>query len=94
MDNTIVWIIIAGFYAPLHFIPPALLVLFKADEEMRKTCLKRSLLDSSLSMLLAFGIVYYIGLENMSLAMGVLLVAILLPYIRVIKVVTRTSTID
>ncbi len=89
MDNTIVWIIIAGFYAPLHYIPPVLLVLFKTDEDMRAFCMKRSLIDSTISMTLAFGIVYLIGLDNMLLAMAVLLIGLLIPYFRVLKVVLR-----
>jgi len=89
MDNTIVWIIIAGFYAPLHYMPPVLLVLFKTSEDNRKSELKGALIDCTISMVLAFVLVYLVGLENMLLAMMILLVALFLPYIRVIKAVLR-----
>ena len=89
MDNTIVWIIIIAFYAPLHYMPPVLLVLFKTPEEKRKTELTGALIDCSISMVLAFVLVYLVGLENMLLAMMILLVALFLPYIRVIKAVLR-----
>lgn len=91
MDNTIVWIIIIGFYAPLHYMPPVLLVLFKASEENRKTELKGALVDCTISMVLAFVLVYLVGLESMLLAMMILLAALFLPYIRVIKTVLRQS---
>jgi len=89
MDNAIVWIIIIGFYAPLHYMPPVLLVLFKTSEENRKAELKGALIDCTLSMVLAFVLVYLVGLDNMLLAMMILLVALFLPYIRVIKAVVR-----
>jgi len=89
MDNTIVWIIIAGFYAPLHYMPPVLLVLFKTSEDNRKSELTGALIDCTISMVLAFVLVYLVGLENMLLAMMILLVALFLPYIRVIKAVLR-----
>ncbi|NNJ93044.1 MAG: hypothetical protein HKP55_15315 [Gammaproteobacteria bacterium] len=89
MDNTIVWIIIAGFYAPLHYMPPVLLVLFKTSEENRKPELKGALVDCTISMVLAFVLVYLVGLENMLLAMMILLAALFLPYIRVIRAALR-----
>ena len=89
MDNTIVWIIIIGFYAPLHYMPPILLVLFKTSEENRQAELKGALIDCTLSMALAFVLVYLVGLDNMLLAMMILLVALFLPYIRVIKAVLQ-----
>jgi len=85
MDNTIVWIIIIGFYAPLHYMPPVLLVLFKTSEENRKSELRGALIDCTLSMVFAFLLVYLVGLDNMLLAMGILLIALFLPYIRVVK---------
>lgn len=85
MDNTIIWLIIIGFYAPLHYMPPVLLVMFKTSDENRRSELKGALLDCTVSMLLAFVLVYLVGLDNMLLAMGILLVALFLPYIRVVK---------
>ena len=92
MDNTIVWIIIAGFYAPLHYIPPILLVLFKTAPENRNFCIKRSVIDSSFSMLVAFGLVFYLGAEQILQAMVILLLALLFPYIRVAKVLLKNRS--
>lgn len=89
MDNLIVWIIIAAFYAPLHYLVPVLLVLFKSDENNRKSHLTHSLIDSTLSMALAFGLVFYLGTDNIMQAMIILLVAMFFPYIRVTKVMLQ-----
>jgi len=86
MDDIIIWVIIIGFYAPLHFIPPILLVMFKSDKPVRSIALRRSLIDCSLSMALAFVVIYFIGLDNMLLAMAILFGAMFLPYLRVIKI--------
>lgn len=94
MDNIIVWGIIIGFYAPLHYIPPILMILLKTREETRKFCLQRALVDCTISMLLAFGMVYLVGLDNMLLAMAILLAALLMPYIRVVKVVLQNRNPD
>lgn len=92
MDDIIVWSIIIGFYAPLHYLPPILMILFKTPAETRKYCLTRALVDCTFSMVLAFGLVYLVGLDNMMLAMTILLVGLFLPYIRVIKVVIKNRT--
>jgi hypothetical protein len=89
MDNTIVWIIIIGFYAPLHYLPPILLILFNTPEEDKKAGLKGAVTDCTVSMILAFALVYLVGLDNMLLAMTILLIALFLPYIRVITTVLK-----
>lgn len=86
MDNIIVWGIIIGFYAPLHYLPPILMILLNTPEEKRKSGLKHAIIDCTISMLLAFVLVYLVGLDNMLLAMSILLVALFLPYIRVARV--------
>ena len=45
-------------------------------------------------MLGAFLLVYLIGLDNMLLAMTILLAALFLPYIRVIKVALKDKTAE
>lgn len=89
MDNTIVWIIIIGFYAPLHFLPPLLMTLFKTGDTDRKKALQGTAIDCGISMIVAFILVYLVGLDNMLLAMLILLVAMFLPYLRVIKLMLR-----
>ena len=89
MDDTIIWIIIIGFYAPLHYLPPILMVLFKTTNENRSKMIRDTVIDCTASMVLAFGLVALVGLENMLLAMFILLLAIFLPYLRVIRVMIK-----
>lgn len=91
MDDIVIWAIIIGFYAPLHYLPPLLMTLFKTPEEKRKASLIKTSLDCSISMLLAFGLVYLVGLDNMLLAMTILLIAMFLPYLRVIKLAIKNK---
>ena len=93
MDDTIIWIIIIGFYAPLHYLPPLLMILFKTTDENRSKMLRDTATDCTVSMVFAFGLVALIGLENMLLAMFILLFAIFLPYVRVIKVMISQSQV-
>lgn len=86
MEETVIWIIIIGFYAPLHYLPPILMVLFKTNESNRKSFIIKTVIDCTFSMVLAFGLVYLVGLENILVPMFILLIAIALPYLRVIKV--------
>ncbi len=94
MDNIIVWGIIIGFYAPLHYLPPILMILFKTPQEKRKYCLTRAVIDCTASMVLAFVLVYLVGLDDLLLAMTILLIALFLPYIRVIKVALKNRTVE
>ena len=94
MDDVIVWVIIIGFYAPLHYFPPILMILFKTPQEERKSALTGAVIDCTVSMLGAFLLVYLIGLDNMLLAMTILLAALFLPYIRVIKVALKDKTAE
>ena len=91
MEDTIIWIIIIGFYAPLHYLPPLLMVLFKTTDENRAKMLWNTVIDCTVSMALAFGLVAAIGLENILLAMFILLLAIFLPYIRVVKIMLKNT---
>lgn len=91
MDDIVIWTIIIGFYAPLHYLPPLLMTLFKTPEENRKASLIKTTLDCTISMLLAFGLVYLVGLDNMLLAMTILLIAMFLPYLRVIKLAIKNK---
>lgn len=86
MDDIVVWLIIAGFYAPLHYLLPALILFItgREDEATRRGLIRRALFDSTLSMLLAFGIVIglvYVG--QMSLGMFILLASMFYPFVRI-----------
>lgn len=86
MDDVIVWLIIVGFYAPLHFLMPVL-VLFITGQESEKTrrrLIRNSLIDSSLSMVVAFAVVITLAYRGeMSVAMLVLLLSMGFPFLRI-----------
>lgn len=58
MNDTIIWIIIVAFYAPLHFMLPVLFVFITGDETKveRKRLIHGVLVDAGLSMIMAFTI--------------------------------------
>lgn len=84
MDDVIVWIIIAAFYAPLHFLLPVLVLFITGteDETTRMRLMKAAARDSALSMIAAFALV--IALVNsglISLAMAALLLSMFYPFL-------------
>ena len=84
MDTLIVWLIIIGFYAPLHYLIPVLVLFItgRESDEVRKGLIRRALIDSTLSMVAAFAIVIYlVQQEIMSVAMFILLLSMLYPFI-------------
>jgi hypothetical protein len=88
MDDVIVWIIIAAFYAPLHYLLPALILFITGNEpeDVRKRLIRGALVDSTLSMVIAFAIV--IALVNtgwISVAMLVLLLSMFYPFLRILR---------
>lgn len=86
MDDVIVWIIIIAFYAPLHYLSPVLVLFITGTETeaVRRQLIRRALIDSSWSIVLAFLIVIYLARTGqLSLAMLVLLLSMLLPFVRI-----------
>jgi len=86
MNDVIVWIIIAAFYAPLHFLSPALFLFItgKEDESVRKSLIKRALVDSALSMAIAFAVVIVLARQDqIFVAMIVLLMSMAFPFVRI-----------
>ena len=86
MDDVIVWIIIAAFYAPLHYLIPVLVLFITGTEadQVRRHLIRRALIDSSLSMLVAFALVIWLtGRQQLSAAMAVLFVSMLYPFARI-----------
>ena len=84
MDNLIVWLIIIAFYAPLHYLLPVLVLFITGRESdaTRMALIRRALIDATLSMVLAFAIVIYlVGEQMMSVAMLILLLSMLYPFI-------------
>lgn len=86
MDEFVVWIIIIGFFAPLHFLLPVV-VLFvsgQESEQARRRLIRRALIDSALSLVIAFAIVIFLVQQgHMLLAMVILLLAMGAPFIRI-----------
>jgi uncharacterized membrane protein YesL len=86
VDDIIVWIIIAAFYAPLHYLLPVLVLFITGSESdaTRSQLIRRALLDSTLSMALAFTIVIVLVTQGwMSLAMAILLLSMTFPFVRI-----------
>lgn len=84
MDDIVVWIIIAGFYAPLHFLIPVLVLFITGQEKdaVRRQLIRRALRDSALSMALAFAVVIVLVRQGaISVAMLVLLLSMFYPFI-------------
>ncbi len=86
MDDLIVWIIIAAFYAPLHYLLPVLILFITGHEPeaVRKRFVRGALIDSSLSMAVAFVIVIpLVAHGRMLTAMLILLLSMGFPYLRI-----------
>ena len=85
MDATIVWLIIALFYAPLHYLLPMLVVVMTGSEdgEARRQRLVATAIDCSLSMVLAFAVVIWLAADRLQVAMFVLLLSMAMPYLRI-----------
>ena len=86
MNDIIVWIIIAAFYAPLHFLSPALFLFItgKEDETTRRRLIKGAILDSGLSMAVAFAVVILlVQQDRIFVAMVILLLSMAFPFIRI-----------
>jgi hypothetical protein len=84
MDDIVAWIIIAGFYAPLHYLIPVLVLFITGQEAdaVRRRLIRRAVIDSTLSMVVAFSAVIALVRQGwMSLAMSTLLASMLYPFI-------------
>jgi hypothetical protein len=87
VDDTIIWIIILAFYAPLHFMLPVLFLLIVGEETdaVRKQRIRRALFDAALSMAVAFALaILLVNNSHIGLAMVVLILFMLAPFIRIL----------
>ena len=83
-DQLLMWGIVALFYAPLHYLLPILTVAMGARTPgERRRRIVATAIDCSLSMTLAFALVFALAPRDLSLAMGALLVGMALPYVRI-----------
>ncbi|MDH5712289.1 MAG: hypothetical protein OEZ15_11605 [Gammaproteobacteria bacterium] len=88
MIDPVVWIIIIVFYAPLHFMLPVLFLFIVGDETeaVRKQLIRHALIDAALSMVVAFALaIVLVNYEQMALAMVVLILFMLVPFMRILK---------
>ncbi|MCB1798047.1 MAG: hypothetical protein KDI67_04110 [Gammaproteobacteria bacterium] len=86
MQDAIVWLIIAAFYAPLHYLLPVLVLFITGNEsaDVRKRLVRSALIDATLSMAVAFAaVIYLVQQGHISAAMIVLFLSMGFPFIRI-----------
>lgn len=86
MDDIVAWIIIIGFYAPLHYLLPVLVLFITGHEAetVRRRLIRRALIDSSVSMVGAFAVVILLVQRgSMSVAMLILLLSMAYPFVSI-----------
>lgn len=82
--DTLSWLIVAAFYAPLHYLVPLLVTAFPSPDEQRTRQLRRTAIDCTLSMGIGFALVLWLAREKLQLAMLILFLSMLLPYVRLL----------
>jgi uncharacterized membrane protein YesL len=88
VNDPVIWIIIIAFYAPLHFMLPLLFLFIVGHESetVRKQLIRRALIDAALSMVVAFAVaIMLVSYEQIALAMVILMLFMLVPFIRIIR---------
>ncbi len=94
MNDTIIWIIIIAFYAPLHFMLPVLILFITGNESesARKSLIRLALIDSTVSMLFAFMLaIVLVKMDLMIWGMLALLISMFIPLIRIIRQRKQTA---
>lgn len=83
MSDTTVWVIALAFYAPIHFLGPALVGFLTGREtaQQRRQLLSRVFIDCLLSMLAAFALAVPLFKIAPQYAALVLLAAMFAPYL-------------
>jgi hypothetical protein len=89
------WIIIALFYAPLHFLVPILVVSFRApDAEHRRKAIIAAAVDCAVSMTIAFALAIWLAADHLQWAVAILLLFMLLPYLRALRPMPASADRD
>jgi hypothetical protein len=76
----------AAFYAPLHFLLPVLVLFITGSESepVRRRLIRGALVDSAISMAVAFVVVIVlVQLGWMTVAMLILLLSMSVPFVRI-----------
>ncbi len=85
MDTIITWVIIALFYAPLHYLIPIVIVFFQNVDVpvLRRQRIIATAIDCTLTMSVAFALVIWLSENRLQTAMFILMISMSLPYIRI-----------
>ena len=87
------WIIIALFYAPLHFSIPILVVGVRApDAGRRRRAIISAAIDCAVSMTIAFALAIWLAADHLQWAVAILLLFMLLPYLRALRPMPATPS--
>ena len=82
MNDAVVWLIIAAFYAPLHYGGPiGVAILTTPSSSLRRRLIRYMVIECSLSMLIAFALVIWLVKDQLGIAMLILLLSMLVPYL-------------
>ena len=83
MNDTTVWIIALGFFAPLHYMGPVLVTFLTGSEDSgrRRRLLQRVLIDCTLSMLAGVAIAVWLFRSEPAYAGTVFLLVMAAPYL-------------
>lgn len=87
MDELLIGLIVAGFYAPLHFLLPLgfLFITGHEEAEQRRQRMKTTVLDAAWSMLLAFALALALLQSGRpGWAAATLMVSLMLPFARIL----------
>jgi hypothetical protein len=85
MSDTTVWIIALAFYAPIHFLGPALVGFLTGPEPplQRRRLLVGVFIDCGVSMLAAFAVAVPLFRQAPQYAALILLAAMFVPYLHI-----------
>ncbi|MCB1875074.1 MAG: hypothetical protein KDH88_03785 [Chromatiales bacterium] len=83
MDDPVTWIIVIGFYAPLHYLVPQLVAFLTGNDspEERKRLRRALLIECTVVMVLAFGLAIWLVHSSPQLAMLILLASLFSSYL-------------
>lgn len=88
MNDLTVWIIVITFYAPLHYGLPVLFLFITGEEPeaVRTRLIRSAVIDATLSLVVTFVVAILLVRSGwIGLAMLVLLVSLLSPFVRILR---------
>ncbi len=88
MNEWIVWIIIAAFYAPLHFMLPVLFLFVTGEEAAaaRRALVRQAVHDAALSMGAAIALAAWLTRqERIVPAMVILMLSMAFPFVGILR---------